>query len=54
MNDYKRITIPLDNDRHIGLMFLQFQSNGDWICQANDEFMTDISRIMEQHFGVEV
>lgn len=46
MNTYK-LNIPLENDGRISLVFRQYQINGDWICQMDDEFKNDIENILE-------
>lgn len=47
MNDHQVIEVPLSNGGHIRLMFKQFQANGDWICLATDECMTDMVELLE-------
>jgi len=36
------ITVELPNGYKAQLIFRQYQTNGDWICQATDEYITDL------------
>ena len=45
--NFVQIPVVFDNGYKAKLMFRQFQPNGDWICQASDECMTDIQDLLE-------
>ena len=47
MIDTKSVVISLDTDLHAKLVFKQFQTNGDWICQMSDELMCDLEDRIE-------
>lgn len=41
------LMITLPNGYEVRLMFRQYQSGGDWICQASDEVIFDLQTILE-------
>ena len=45
--NFLQIPVIFENGYEARLMFRQFQPNGDWICQASDECMTDIQDLLE-------
>ena len=45
--NFVQIPVPLPNGYEARLMFRQFQPNGDWICQATDETITDLQDLIE-------
>jgi len=45
--EIKRIIIPLDDDRIVSLLFRRVNDGNDWVCVMNDEFMTDLSGMLE-------
>lgn len=47
----KQITVPLKNG-YAQLMFKQYEPNGDWICVASNECLTDLKNLsfnLEKH-----
>jgi hypothetical protein len=45
--EIKRLMIPLDDDRIASLLFRRVNDGNDWVCVMNDEFMTDLSDLLE-------
>ena len=41
------IMITLPNGLKAQLLFRQYQSDGDWICQASDEYIFDLQTLRE-------
>ena len=41
------IVITLPNGLKAQLIFRQYQSGGDWICQASDECIFDLQALLE-------
>ena len=41
------LVITLPNGLEAQLIFRQYQSGGDWICQASDECIFDLQTLLE-------
>ena len=42
----KSLIIPIDQHRNVVLMFQQIEPNGNWICQASNEYMLDLTKLL--------
>jgi hypothetical protein len=47
VTEYRAIILSLENGLQAKLMFRQFQTNGDWICQMSDDIMEDLETMIE-------
>lgn len=44
------IVIDLPGGYEAKLLFRQYQPGGDWICQASDEYIADLSALLKGEF----
>lgn len=43
----KQIIIPLGEKKIVSLLFRRANDGDDWVCVMKDEFMTDLSNLLE-------
>ena len=53
MSKRKKLIIPLDQHRNVVLVFQQPIPNGDWICQMSNEYMGDVTKLLEYQGDIE-
>lgn len=46
MNKQKKLIIPINQHQNVVLMFQQIEPNGNWICQTSNEYMLDLTKML--------